>query len=329
MKDKIEKDCHRVSSCEAISDSFEHEICERLTDYLLDEYEKERHEFADNPDMLYKLNVHFPAVYDVAKKIAPDDEVIQLAALYHDYGRVIQFRKNGDFNDRGAGSSEDHHVLGYEKFLLDAPRIIEDDERIPLLAIQESVKSGVIHKVSKAILLHGLRGIVFNEEFAKLDNEAKNVVDVISQIDDIANGTQCVGYLLRESQEHSKNVSRGGFIPDENEDLKTVSPKVMECFRKCIDFDYYRDCKTYADYCISGAFLAIRNLKNPATHDITREMMSQPTTVAQYLNIDGEDVLVSKQFDSAMEAFKYVFFNQLEEADAREAYSIMLKYYNG
>ena len=57
--------------------------------------------------------------------------------------------------------------------------------------------------------------------------------------------------------------------------------------------------------------------------------MSQPTTVTQHSNIDGEDVLLSKQFNSAMEAFKYIFSAQMEEKDAEEAYSILSDYYNG
>ena len=308
--------------------SFEYKICERLSKYLLDKHEQQRREFADDPDMLFKLNVHFPTVYCVAQKIAPDNETIQLAALYHDYGRVIQFKKNGNFNNHEVGSSEDHHVAGYKQFLKDIPEIFKNED-IPPFAIQKSLESGTIYKISKTILLHGLNGKAFDEEFAKLDDETNHVVEIISQIDDIANGTQCVEYLLKEAQEHAKNVSHGGFIPDENENLKIVSPRVMELFRKNIPFDRNAECKTYADYCIFGASLATRSLKNPTTYNITREMVSVPTVVRQHSIIDGEDVLVSKKFDSAMEAFEYIFSIQMEEADAKEAYSILSKCYNG
>ena len=329
MKNEAENLHDQPVTHEALKGPFEHEICDRLSSYLLNKNEQERREFADNPDMLFKLNVHFPSVYEVVKKLVPGDEVAALAALYHDYGRVIQYRKNGDFNDRGIGSDEDHHVVGYRHFLQDAPKILSADENIPSLAIDEDVRSGVIHKASKAILLHGLKGKAFAEEFAELDEETSRIVEIVSQVDDIANGTQCVEYILRESQEHAKNASRGGFIPDENQDLKTVTPKVMDLFRESTSFNRNAECKTYPDYCIFGAFLATRSLKNPATHDIAHEMMSIPTTVAEHSNVDGEDVIVNRHFENAMEAFKYIFYTQMEEKDAEEAYSILSKYYNG
>ena len=329
MKNEAENLHDQPVTHEALKGPFEHEICEKLSNFLLDKQEQERLEFANNPDMLFKLNVHFPSVYNVSKKVAPGDEIVHLAALYHDYGRVIQYRKHGDFNDRGVGSDEDHHVVGYKHFLQDIPMIFGDAKDIPSFAINEDMYQGAIYKASKAILLHGLKGKAFDDEFANLDEDTSRVVEIVSQIDDIANGTQCVEYILRESQEHAKNASRGGFIPDENQDLRTVTPKVMDLFRESTSFNRNAECKTYPDYCIFGAFLATRSLKNPATHDITHEMMSVPTTVTEHASIDGEDVLVSKHFDSAMEAFKYIFYTQMEEKDAEEAYSILSKYYNG
>lgn len=314
-------------SYERLEQPFEHEMCEKLTHKLLDDHELQRLEFADNPDMLFKLNVHFPSVYHVAKTIAPDDEVVHLAALYHDYGRVFQYRRNGDFNDRGKGSDEDHHVVGYRHFLEDASSLLERKGVASKIAIEESKSAGLIYRVSQAILLHGLRGKAFEERFASLDPETARVVDIVSQIDDIANGTQCVGYLLREGQEHAKNVSNGGFIPDENEGSRAVSPKVMDLFRASDSFDRNAECKTYPDYYLFGAFLATRSLKNPETREITKEMMSLPITVAQYEQINGERVLTSRKFDSSMDAFKYIFDTQLDEKDAREAFSILSDYF--
>ena len=98
-----------------------------------------------------------------------------------------------------------------------------------------------------------------NTPFAALDPDAARIVDLVSTIDDVANGTQCVGYLLRECQEQAKNVSKGGYIPDENAHLTTVSPRVMQLLVECTSFNRNAECKTYPDYVLFGMFLALRN----------------------------------------------------------------------
>ena len=87
-----------------------------MTKKFLEDLNLQRLEFADDQDMLFKLNYHYPQVYSVAQKIAPENEVLQLAAAYHDYGRVFQYLEQGDFNDCGIGSEHDHHVVGYKNF---------------------------------------------------------------------------------------------------------------------------------------------------------------------------------------------------------------------
>ena len=87
---------------------------------------------------------------------------------------------------------------------------------------------------------------------------------------------------LGEGQERKKNVSVGGFIPDENEDLRTVSPKVMDLFRESESFNRNAECKTYPDYYIFGCFLATRNLKNPETREITKNLLEQPISIISH-----------------------------------------------
>lgn len=307
---------------------FDHEICETLTSHLLEKFESDRLKYKESPDVSYKLNVHFPSVYEISKKMAPDDIVVQTAALYHDYGRVPQFEQKGDFNDGALGSEQDHHVIGYKAFLEDVPRILGSNPDLSPLIVSGNSQSGAIRTIAQTIKLHGLRGKAFAEDFEALNEQESRAVDLVSQIDDIANGVQCVGYLLREGQEQKKNQSNGGFIPDENVSSRAVSPKVMELFRESTTFNRNAECKTYPDYYIFGAFLATRSLKNPATHELTKELMSLPTSVIQHETIDGKDTLVSKKFDSSVGAFEYIFRTQMEEKDADEACRILSSYYH-
>ena len=299
-----------------------------LMENFYEDSDLQRVEFANDQDMLFKLNCHYPQVYAISQKIAPEDEVLQLAAAYHDYGRAFQYREQGDFNDCGIGSDRDHHVVGYKKFLEDAPKLL--NQKVPEMAISDSFEpGGVLYTIGKTILLHGLRDKAFEDEFAELSNypEAEKIVDTVSMIDDIANGTQCVGYLLREGQERKKNVSVGGFIPDENENLRNVSPKVMDLFRESESFNRNDECQTYPDYYVFGCFLATRNLKNPETREITKNLLEQPISIISHGVKDGKDVLVSEEFENSILAFNHLFDETMEAEDAKEAKQILSDYY--
>ena len=175
-----------------------------------------------------------------------------------------------------------------------------------------------------------MRGKAFAEEFAELDEkfpQIAEIVDKVSVIDDIANGSQCINYLFRERQEQAKNVSKGGFIPDENAERRDVTPHVMELFREATSFNRNAECKTYPDYYLFGAFLAARNLKNPKTRALTIEAMKMPIMMVSHGEKDGEDVLISETFDDTMAAFKALFERELEPQDAQQAYQILDNYY--
>ena len=321
---------------ESMEQPFDKEIIDSLNNYCENLENEQRREFADQPDMLSKLNVHFPTVWHVAKQMDPENKTLHLAARFHDYGRAVQFRKSGTFNDGTLGSEFDHHVLGEQAFTDDALAVLAG--AVPEMALVESERSGVLLAVQSTIKLHGMKGKAFSEDFAELEAkhpEIAEIVDKVSVIDDIANGTQCVNYLLREGQEWAKNVSKGGFIPDENATSKDVTPHVMELLRDATSFNRNAECKTYPDYYLFGAFLAARNLKNPKTRDLTLEAMNMPVMMMSYAAkkemVDGEEktvnVLVSESFPNTMEAFKHLFESEINPDDAKEAYSILENYY--
>ena len=313
---------------ETLKQPFDAEIIDSLDSYCENVEQEQRREFANQPDMLSKLNVHFPTVWHIAKRMDPEDTTLHLAARFHDYGRAIQFRGSGTFNDGAFGSETDHHAIGAQAFFEDAPKVLAGV--VPEMAIADSKASGVLFAVGSAIKLHGMRGKAFAEDFAALDAEHPEVAEIVekvSVIDDIANGTQCVNYLLREGQERVKNVSRGGFIPDENADSRDVTPHVMELFREATSFNRNAECKTYPDYYLFGAFLAARNLKNPKTRELTLEAMDMPIMMVSHGIKEGKDVLVSEDFPNTMAAFKHLFESEMNPDDAKEAYEILDNYY--
>lgn len=283
---------------------------------FLDEQRKTQIErYQDNPDAMFKLTVHFPTVTQVAEKLAPDDPVLQAAADFHDYGRMPQLDLTGSFNDGVLWSPTDHHSIGYKQFKSDMSHILRVDE----------VEAEVLQQIANAILLHGLRGRAFPQEFARLDQRAKEVVDFVSLIDDVANGTQCAGYMLRECQEQAKNQSKGGFIPDANAQLRTVSPRVMHFFRKGVSFDR-KECQTYPDYALFGASLAIRSLDDPHTRSIALEIMSREIAVWQYLD---QDKLSQTVYPDGIVALQDIFDRVMDREYAIVAKDILQSHFSG
>lgn len=274
------------------------------------------------PDAAFKLNVHFPTVTSVAERMFPDDYVLQAAADFHDYGRIPQLVTTGSFNDGSFGSAKDHHVIGRDLFYHDMKNVLVNSGLMSSVEFDFSMRAGFLHRISQAILLHGLRGKAFEAEFMMLDTETERIVDLVSMIDDVANGTQCAGYLLRECQEQAKNVSMGGFIPDENAELRTVSQNVIRLFAESQVFDRNAECQTYADYVIFGAFLATRSLKNSETRIIARAAMEQPVQVWHYVYNE----LVMTEYANAAVALERIFDYVMEEPFARQAKQILWSY---
>lgn len=245
-------------------------------------HQKQLVEFGDEEAMKFKLLHHIPAVKNAATLLAPDDKLLQVAAALHDYGRANQYRNFGNFNDGVHGSEHDHHELGYQAFLIDVEPEIRN-AGISEAEFSESLKpGGTTHGVAAAIRLHGMRNIAFDEHFQELDEATSRLVDDVSLLDDLANVALSPTFLLREAEEQAKNASKGGFIPDENAFLTTVSPEVMEYFEKKEKFNREKVCKTYPDYCVFWAILAARQLTDPRTKPIVSKLMSRPVDVAHY-----------------------------------------------
>lgn len=246
-------------------------MADKIEVYLEEQRKLQRERFVNDPSAAFKLNVHFPTVSEIAKKLAPEDKILQLAADVHDYGRIPQIEMTGMFNDGYPGScTHDHHVIGYHRFFADMYELLQEEY---------AARRQDLEQIASAILLHGLKGRAFEKEFLALDARTAGIVDTVSMIDDVANGTQCAGYLLRECEERAKAVSKGGFIPDENAELRTVTPRVMELFRQKVRFNRNAECETYPDYVLFGASLAIHSLEDPETRGIATEIMARPITV--------------------------------------------------
>lgn len=297
-------------------------ICLAMCSYLGELRVAQRHEVS-GADAAFKLDVHFPTVTAVAKRLFPDDYVLQTAADFHDYGRIPQLVATGSFNDGVLGSAQDHHVIGQQAFVHDMNTRLLKSGLMSKTEFDDAFAHGFLNQISQAILLHGLRGKAFDEAFAALDPDAARIVDLVSTIDDVANGTQCVGYLLRECQEQAKNVSKGGYIPDENAHLTTVSPRVMQLLVECTSFNRNAECKTYPDYVLFGMFLALRNLKNPQTRDVTHAVMEEPVTIWHY--VAGE--LVSTDYPNVLTALEWTLDVVMEKESATAAKTILYHYY--
>ncbi len=296
------------------------QVCKMIWGAVERKYASALERHAGDPDLEFKLRVHIPTVTEVAKQLYPEDILLQTAAFCHDYGRIAQFERYGTFSDGRLGGQQDHHLIGYECFRADMQTEVD-------FTCYHSISVMAMYYIKNAILLHGLRGKAFGAEFADLDAEANRLIDAISLIDDIANGTQCAGYLLRECEEQVKNTSVGGFIPDEDAGRKTVTPQVMALLRQSKTFNRNAECKTYPDYVIFGAFLATRSLKNPQTREITKRTMELPITVICHENGDPNQPLMQLQFPSALVALQFIFNEVMNEADATEASRILKQYF--
>lgn len=279
-------------------------------------YEQQLVELGDKEPMKFKLLRHIPAVKNAAKMLARKDEILQISAALHDYGRATQFKKFGNFNDGDHGSEHDHHELGYREFLRDVePEIrnggLSEEE------FSETLKPGrVTYKIAAAIRLHGMRGIAFDDHFRELDETTSRLVDDVSLLDDLANVALCPTFLLKEVQEQAKNVSKSGFIPDENALLTTVSPEVMEHFQRRERFNREKVCKTYPDYCAFWAILAARQLTDPRTKDIIKELMSNSIDVMYYDK--KTEKLTHTVCANTLAALRFVFDQVMSAGPANE-----------
>ena len=197
-----------------------------------------------------KIN-HIKRTVTLVDKIAPKNDLARVAMKFHDIGRFLQYELLGKFDD----ALVSHHILG-EEVLIRA--IFKGEIKI----------SPELDIIMSSIMYHGR--IEYMPYLTDLNNDVKEIIDIVSRIDGLENGCiGAIGYLERECEEDAKNYKKNN--PDL--DMKKVSPKVLEFYLKGEKFDKMKYCKTYADYVLFANILAITALRGK-DRDIAKEALN-------------------------------------------------------
>lgn len=141
----------------------------------------------------------------------------------------------------------------------------------------------------------------------ELSEETRQLIDIISRVDEIENG--CIGatgYLIREAKDDVKGYKQDN--PDI--DMKEVSPEVWEFFSRGEKFDKMKHCKTYADYTLFASVLAIQGLKGKDR---------RVAQLAMDLSCNG--------YQSALEGYRDIFSKLIEPKYAKEAFKVLEGFY--
>ena len=268
--------------------------------------------YVDNPDMKYKLHEHVRIVKDITEEACPSNLIALAAAKAHDIGRGPEYDITGGFTGKG---DEDHHVLGVKLFN-------------ELMAANDIEPSNETEVISAVIRWHGLDQLKGKDgkfipvvELAKASPKTRTLVRTITKVDDAANGMNAPYYLVREQQEHAKRVSAGGYIPDENQFTKTVSPECMEAYQEGKSFNRNAMCKSYADYNLFAAFLLNRSLKDAELGPFAARKLTEALGAIQVW--DKNKNLITIEFASALDAYKATFEVSMSPEDARTASAIL------
>lgn len=279
-----------------------------------------------HPDLVLKLDQHIPAVAECAKIFDPNDTTLHLAAGYHDFGRIEQFERFRSFADGRFGSETDHHEIGYRSFIKRSTAILMDGSGLSATEYLHCLyETGLVYQISQVIHLHGLRGYAFQDEFEQLDARTSDLVDKVSLLDDLVNGAQCASYILMEAQQHAKDCSMGGFIPDEN--ATSTEATVMKKFLADEKFDRNIECSTYPDYLLYNMAAITRALKGDRTRVLIKTLLNRPLAVYHYMedsevsNTTGSAgrSLVRSGFQGGMLALEYVCYEMMNSEQAAEA----------
>lgn len=182
---------------------------------------------------------HINRTVILTEKIAPKNDLAKIATKYHDIGRFMQYELIGKFDD----ALVSHHTLG-ENTIINA--ILKGE-------IQKSPELDIIRL---AIMYHGRMQYI--PYLAELNNDAKEIIDIVTRADEIENGCiGALGYLERESKEDAKNYRKNNL----NLDMKKVSSNVLNFYLEDKKFDKIKYCKTYADYVLFANILVTSSLK--------------------------------------------------------------------
>ena len=265
---------------------------------FIDDYLTEMHEkYKDNQAVQDKLE-HIARVTMLAEKLCPEDRLAKVAAKYHDVGRFSQMELLGSFND----GKILHHYLG-EDFIA---RALYQGKIEP---------SQELEAIRLAISYHArMKFMPFKSEIPK---QAIDIVDAVGRADDIENGCiGAVGYIEREAVTDAKGYKK----ENPKADQTRVSQEVWGFFQSGEKFDKMKFCKTYADYTLFAAILAITSLKGKdralAKHAL------ELSCKGSY--IEGQE---RKEYASALEGYKDIFSRLIEPEKAMKAYEILEGFY--
>ena len=267
---------------------------------FIDNYLQEMHEkYNDNPAVQDKLE-HIARVTILTEKLCPDNRLAKVSAKFHDIGRFSQIELLGSFND----AKILHHYLG-EDFIA---RALYQGKLEP---------SQELEAIRLAVSYHAR--MKFMPYKSEIPQQTIDIVDSVGRADDIENG--CIGavsYLEREALTDAK-----GYIKENPESDQTkVSAEVWDFFKKGEKFDKMKFCKTYADYTLFAAVLAITSLKGK-DRALAKHALELPCKGS---SIDGQE---RRQYTSALEGYKDIFSKLIEPEKAKGAYKILEDFYKG
>lgn len=273
------------------------ENLDRLDKYIEGFLEKNKKIYSENTVVQEKIE-HIAKVSILARKLYPDNKLIEIAAKFHDIGRFKQFEAVGKFDD----NLKSHTEIG-NTFI---------DEEIKNGNLEDSYELQIIKKV---VLLHGKIEYLKNE--VELTSEEKNVINIVTRLDMLENG--CIGavsYLEREVYEDAKNYIKNNQSKNQFE----VSPIVWEYYLKGQKFDKIKHCKTYADYILYAAVLAIENLKSE-NREIAIAVMNLECYGSKIENKRRQ------RYINALEGYHDIFSKLIEKEKSEEAYKILKGYF--
>lgn len=263
------------------------EVLDELERYIDAYLEEMATKYKDNKAALDKLS-HIKNVTALAKIVSTDDRMAIIAAKFHDIGRFKQLELLGSFNDGVLL----HHYIG------------EDVVTRAVFNRQLSV-SKELNAIRQVIQYHGRQVYIpYKPELAK---GVMELIDVVSRVDGIENG--CIGatgYLIREAETDAKGYRKNN--PDL--DMKSISPEVWDFYSKGQKFDKLKYCKTYADYTLFAAILAIEALKGK-----DREVAK----IAMNIEANG--------YKSALAGYGDIFSKLVAPEYADKAFEVLNGYY--
>ena len=245
---------------------------------------------------------HIIRVTDIVNKNW-DDDMARIAAKMHDIGRFSQYEILGKFDD----SKVLHHYLG-EDFIA---RALYQGK------LEASLELDILRAVVK---YHGRdRFMPFREE---IPESAKSLIDIVSRVDDLDNGCiGAVGYLVGQAETDAKSYKANN--PDL--DMKSLSLEVLEFFKKGEKFDKMKYCKTYADYALFAAVLAIQALKGK-DRELALDVMANYKCSRRAKDENGKDVEII--YENAIEGYEDIFKILLSSKDKQTCMNVLEGFYH-